>query len=855
MNRIINILTFVFIITLNLFPFENKDILIIEDSNKLYNLENIFWQFKLYDKDIREEKDLINALNSEFNEDNSIFIKLPHGWTNIKNLKDVKNGKFINNFSLEEITKISKEQNRIGIYRLKIYFNEIKDKSFGIVLNKIDNCDVTYFNGVEIGRTGYIFKDSKKGNLYYDLRRIYEIPSSLIKKGENTLTIVVRGYFNVAQGSGLFELPYVIGNFNRLVKDIYFKDFIEAGLIIIFLILFIYYLILFIYQNNKFDFLFFSLVSLFCAFYFFLVNPLKYEILPIRYFLFFKGLEYGILFIVFGVWLHFIVFLFKNKIWTRVTIAIDIYTILSLIYLVVTNSPILFNRFNFYVNMFIEFFILIYTLYLIFKYAIFYKSTEARLLIIGLTIFILLVINDILLAQNILNKTERLATFGFTIFVLQIAFLLGNRYQKLLKETIKANKNLKLLYESSIKMSENSNIETNNINILSDLIVELACKFVDAKRGSLLLLADDEKKWIIKSIFDENNNSNELKNKIIEIEETSPSFWVLKNKKSLLVPDINESNFIKKEKYKKDSFVIFPLIVKNRVFGCVNITEKINEDLFTENDLNLLNAFSSAASITLENAILNKKVIEKERLEKEMEIAQKIQTAILPKNFNSKNFEISGIMIPTEEVGGDYFDYVNYKNREWFCIGDVTGHGVTSGLIMMMTQSIINSLIKADFSTPKDIISILNKTLYDNIHNRLKTNDYITLSIFCYDNYKLLYSGLHTDFLLYRKKDNKIERIETKGLWSGIVEDVSEFNNNLEIQIEKDDIVLLFTDGVIEAMNSNNELYGYERVIDIFYKNINNKCDEILKNIIEDIKKFYYIQKDDITLLCIRKII
>ncbi|HPP03408.1 MAG TPA: SpoIIE family protein phosphatase [Spirochaetota bacterium] len=853
--RKVLIFILLFLLNFTLISTALKDALIITDYDKIYNLQEVLWEFKFYEGDISTEDDLQKALNSNFTEENSIRVKIPHSWTKINQLKDIIKGNFIDNLSYEEIKRITTIKNKVGIYKLKIYFPEnIPNNSFGIILSRVDNVDVAYFNGIRIGKTGNILKKSEgKSNLCHDFRRTYEIPSKLIKPGENTLIVIVRGYYTVAHGSGFFEGPFLFGNFAKLIKNIYIKDFIELGLIIIFIILFIYYLILFIYQNTKFDFLFFSLVCLICAIYFFFVNQIKYEVFSISKFLLLKGIEYGTLFIVFAVWAHFIVFLFKNKIWTKFTIAIDIYTFFAVVYLFITSSPVLFNRFNFYVNMYVELFIIVYTIYIIIKYAFYYKSIEARLLIIGVIIFIMTVINDILIAQDFI-KAERLATFGFTILVLQIALLLGNRYQKLLKETIKANKNLKLLYEASIKMSEDSNIETNNIEILSDLIVELACKFVDSRRGSLLLLSDDNKKWLIKSIFENGETlKKELKDSIIDIDPTSPSYWVLQNKKALIVPEIENSSFQKKEKYKTDSFIIFPLIVKNRVFGCVNITEKNNDDIFTESDFNLLNAFSSAASITLENAILTKKIIEKERLEKEMEIAHRIQTAMLPKNFESTNFEISGMMITAEEVGGDYFDYIKENNREWFCIGDVTGHGVTSGLIMMMTQSMINSLIKSGLNTPKDIIVNLNRTLFDNIQNRLQEKDYITLTIFSYDNNRLLYSGLYLDFLVYRKREDKIERIETKGLWSGIMEDVAGITENSELNLEKGDMLLLFTDGTIEAIDSNNQLYGYDRLIDVFYKNREKKCEDILNYIVEDIKKFYYNQKDDITLLCIRK--
>src|SRR5262249_11742848 len=117
----------------------------------------------------------------------------------------------------------------------------------------------------------------------------------------------------------------------------------------------------------------------------------------------------------------------------------------------------------------------------------------------------------------------------------------------------------------------------------------------------------------------------------------------------------------------------------------------------------------------------------KERLEQEMEIAERIQTSILPRRLEAPGLEGAGVLRPATEVGGAYSDFLPHDGGCWIGIGDVAGHGLTAGLVMLMVQSIVAALtrVRRD-ATPADVVCILNEVLYDNIRHRLANDEHVT---------------------------------------------------------------------------------------------------------------------------------
>ncbi len=239
----------------------------------------------------------------------------------------------------------------------------------------------------------------------------------------------------------------------------------------------------------------------------------------------------------------------------------------------------------------------------------------------------------------------------------------------------------------------------------------------------------------------------------------------------------------------------------------------------------------------------------------EMEIAKQIQTALLPDKVVAKDYEIRAIMLPAEEVGGDYYDFIQIPNgKTWVSIGDVSGHGVEPGLIMMMVQtSILTTISNFPSYPPSRVLRSINYTIKENI-SRLKKDSFVTLVILSLFDTQIVFSGKHQDIIIYRSNSHSIETIPTSGTWIGLVDDIGNHLTDTIITFNKGDLILLYTDGVTEAVNELGEMYGQKRLEQALHKYSSLPIKEIIKNIINEIQAFQINQEDDITLLIIKKI-
>ncbi len=239
----------------------------------------------------------------------------------------------------------------------------------------------------------------------------------------------------------------------------------------------------------------------------------------------------------------------------------------------------------------------------------------------------------------------------------------------------------------------------------------------------------------------------------------------------------------------------------------------------------------------------------------EMELAKKIQTSILPANDRLGDYQVAAVMRPADEVGGDYYDFFETHGGErWVTLGDVSGHGVESGLIMMMAQSSIASILDSDTGvSPSALLVSVNRIIRKNIL-RLNVERYMTLVAANLSGDSITISGKHTDLIILRVPDYTPEVVPTDGTWLGITDEVDGFMKDRVVPVNKGDMVLMYTDGATEAKNSEGELFGDERLIESFIKHCRQPVNEIINGILADISAYQSGQDDDITLLVIKKI-
>ena len=236
----------------------------------------------------------------------------------------------------------------------------------------------------------------------------------------------------------------------------------------------------------------------------------------------------------------------------------------------------------------------------------------------------------------------------------------------------------------------------------------------------------------------------------------------------------------------------------------------------------------------------------------EMELAKKIQISLLPAKPVISGYDISAKMIAADEVGGDFYDIFEYGKRSMIAIGDVSGHGVTPGLITMIAQTIIDSLVTKDNDIElKDLFIDLNSLLIKSI-KKLDVRMYITMSILQeYGDGLFKGCGKHNDILVYRAETNSVEVIETNGIWLYIMENISEHIKEYKIKLNGGDIMLLYTDGLSEAANEEGKMFG-DFMPDYLLKYSNLSSKDILNNILGEFQNFLD-KTDDVTLLVIKR--
>ncbi len=311
-----------------------------------------------------------------------------------------------------------------------------------------------------------------------------------------------------------------------------------------------------------------------------------------------------------------------------------------------------------------------------------------------------------------------------------------------------------------------------------------------------------------------------------------------------------------REQYPANEVPVMLLTAKNQVQDLVAGFEAGANDYLTK-------PFSKEELLARVNTHLRMKtlVAENVRMGTEMELAQRIQTALLPVLVKDvhPDFDITAIMLPAEEVGGDYYEILlDHEGALWFGIGDVTGHGMTSGLIMMMAQTVYSTLTTAlDFPvTPRDLVVMLNKVLFTNVQGRLHESHFMTFTALKYIGAgRFQHAGAHIDLIIYRHKSNTCERVETKGIWLNVLPDIVYATENAEFTLTIGDVLVLYTDGLTEVWNSEKEMLDIHRFIDIIHAHAHEEVDTFRDGILHDVMAWcHHIRNDDMSLVVARRI-
>jgi len=184
----------------------------------------------------------------------------------------------------------------------------------------------------------------------------------------------------------------------------------------------------------------------------------------------------------------------------------------------------------------------------------------------------------------------------------------------------------------------------------------------------------------------------------------------------------------------------------------------------------------------------------------------------------------------------------------------VTGHGLTPGRIMMMAQSTFNALARTPGMTPKALYDGMNRVLYQNIKDRLHTSDHMTMSILRHEqDGSFVHCGSHLDILVFRAETRTVERIVTDGPWVGLLPECMDFTQEVRFELGVEDALLLYTDGLIEVQNAEQEQWDMDRLCASFARHAHLGAREIQANVLADSLRWANKVLDDISMIVVKR--
>ena len=305
------------------------------------------------------------------------------------------------------------------------------------------------------------------------------------------------------------------------------------------------------------------------------------------------------------------------------------------------------------------------------------------------------------------------------------------------------------------------------------------------------------------------------------------------------------------------SVMVAPLLYAKQNMGVLALANSRMGSPFSQNDFVVFKSISEQSAFALYNAIIYSEANEKKRLDHDLAIARDIQRILLPAEAPIVNgFEINGMNVPARQVSGDYFDYIKVDDEHLgVAIADVSGKGIPASLIMAICRSVLRSQAIGNPS-PADVLQKVNRQLYPDI----KEDMFISMAYLVLDHVRggvTLARAGHDAPLLYQQKSQNVTPLKTPGMVVGIDSgDVFDrLTTDVAVPLERNDCILLYTDGITEALDNEGNEFGLERTIGSVQSSAKEGAQAIVTRLIDDLRNFVGStpQNDDITMIAIRK--
>ena len=297
---------------------------------------------------------------------------------------------------------------------------------------------------------------------------------------------------------------------------------------------------------------------------------------------------------------------------------------------------------------------------------------------------------------------------------------------------------------------------------------------------------------------------------------------------------------------------VVPMQLQNQVKGAVLLGEKLRGGSYSKADLEFLYSLANLAIISIENARLFREALEKQKMEDELAIAREIQQGLLPRSIPKiPGFEVSAVNIPSKQVGGDYYDVIPISHGEHiFAIGDVSGKGTPAALLMASVQASLRAFAPMGLSLSEATGRINDLTCLSTGHDK-----FITFFWGCLNHetqqFRYVNAGHNPPFLL--RKTGEIERLDVGGIILGLMKTVTPYPEGV-VTLKSGDVIVMFTDGVSEAMNANEEDFTEPRLEEVLKSCRSLSAQQIIFDVQRALEAYTRgtPQSDDITMLVLK---
>jgi len=419
--------------------------------------------------------------------------------------------------------------------------------------------------------------------------------------------------------------------------------------------------------------------------------------------------------------------------------------------------------------------------------------------------------------------------------------------------------------ENSLKFNEikilndDQNVQINQLKSLFELSKELNTNFLDREKiirllNYTLLGNFGVKDLLIFTKF--RSDKFYLLNKGNELYSSEEFLKSLEEIKETIKIKDNNDNFAINTLHTGNYKIIFPVRSGDKIDALVCLGSKLNKRDFTEEDMQFLESILNLSMMSIDNTILFNEYIEKQKMESELLIAREMQVALLPKELPEiEDYMISAMNVPALHVGGDYYDVVKLSDTKFaIAIADVSGKGTPASLLMSNIQSALHSFLKL-YDEDKFVISEVTEKINELIYENTTIEKFITFFWGILDTEKNTFTYINAGHNPpIHVCTNGISYLDKGGLMLGVLGSNIEFETG-QVKLNKDDVLILYTDGVTEAMNKENEEFGTERLEKTILTNLEESSEKIMQTIHNEIEMFAkgLHQYDDITLIALKK--